>query len=131
MRARELRVEAHIKSRVEIDRGTAPGQQAVELGAAKGGTVGGWLECSVRQVVRSEVERLEREHGSRECTMDGISGLQPSGVTSANLRSLSRGLNLADCKGTRQQANANLCPPLARERAAREPLDVRAALRRI
>ena len=59
VRARELRVETHIESRVEIDRAWAIAQQAVQLGAATGGTGGCWLECSVREVVRGEVERLE------------------------------------------------------------------------
>ena len=62
VRARELRVETHIESRVEIDRAWAIAQQAVQLGAARGGTGGCWLKCSAREVVRGEVERLECEH---------------------------------------------------------------------
>jgi len=62
VRALELRVETHIESRVEIDRALATAQQAVQLGAATGGTGSCWLERPVREVVRGEVERLEREH---------------------------------------------------------------------
>jgi hypothetical protein len=62
VRARELRVEAHIESRVEIDRVWGVTQQAVQLGAATGGAGSYWLERSVREVVRGKVERLEREH---------------------------------------------------------------------
>ena len=62
MRARELRVEAHIESRVEIDRVLGVAQQAVQLAAATGGAGSCWLERSVREVVRGKVERLEREH---------------------------------------------------------------------
>ena len=62
MRALELRVETDIESRVEIDRAWATAQQAVQLGAATGGTGSCWLERPVREVVRGEVERLEREH---------------------------------------------------------------------
>ena len=62
MRARELRVETHVESRVEIDRAWAIAQQAIQLRAATGGTGSCWLERSVREVVRGEVERLEREH---------------------------------------------------------------------
>ena len=57
-----MRVETHIESRVEIDRAWATAQQAVQLGAATGGIGCCWLECSVRKVVRGEVERLECEH---------------------------------------------------------------------
>ena len=62
MRARELRIEAHIESRVEIDRVWAATQQAVQIGAAIARAGSCWLERSVREVVRGEVERLEREH---------------------------------------------------------------------
>ncbi len=62
MGARELRVETHIESRVEVDLAWATAQQAVQLGAATGGTGSCWLERSVREVERGEVERLEREH---------------------------------------------------------------------
>ena len=62
MQARELRVEAHIESRVEIDRVWGVAQQAVQLGAATGGAGSYWLERSVREVVHGKVERLEREH---------------------------------------------------------------------
>ena len=62
MRARELRVETHIESRVEIDLVWATAQQVVQLGAATGGAGSYWLERPVREVVRGEVERLEREH---------------------------------------------------------------------
>ena len=65
VRARELRVEAHIESRVEIDRAWVIAQQAVEVGAAQGGAGRWWLECAVREVVRGEVERLEGEHECR------------------------------------------------------------------
>ena len=57
-----MRVEAHVESRVEIDRVWGVAQQAVQLGAATGGAGSCWLERSVREVVRGEVERLEREH---------------------------------------------------------------------
>ena len=78
MLARELRVEAHVESRVKIDRArvTAPGQQAVELRAATSGAVSGELEGAAREVVRGEVERLESEHWcckSRDCG-DGRDG---------------------------------------------------------
>ena len=62
VRARELRVEAHIESRVEIDRARATAQQAVEVGAAQGEARRRWLECAVREVVHGEVECLEGEH---------------------------------------------------------------------
>ena len=62
MRARELRIEAHIESRVEIDRVWAVTQQAVQIGATIARAGSCWLERSVREVVRGEVERLEREH---------------------------------------------------------------------
>ena len=62
MRARELRIEAHIESRVEIDRVSAVTQQAVQIGATIARAGSCWLERSVREVVRGEVERLEREH---------------------------------------------------------------------
>ena len=68
VRARELRVEAHIESRVENDpRAWATAQQVLEVGAAQGGAGRWWLECAVREVVRGEVEPLEHEHryGSR------------------------------------------------------------------
>ena len=61
VRAR-LRVKAHIESRIEIDRALATAQQAVEFGAAQGGAGRWWLERSVREEVRGEVEHLEREH---------------------------------------------------------------------
>ena len=68
VRARELRVEAHIESRVEIDRALATAQQAVEVGAAQGGAGRWWLGCAMREGVRGEVERWEEEHcGSRDC----------------------------------------------------------------
>ena len=73
VRARELRVEAHIKSRVEIDRAWATAQQAVEVGAAKGGAGRWWLERAVREVVRGEVERLEGEHVVHETVEIGWS----------------------------------------------------------
>ena len=74
VRARELRVEAHIESRVEIDRALAAAQQAGELGAAQGGAGRWWLERSVREAVRGEVERLEGEHcGSHETVKIGWS----------------------------------------------------------
>ena len=57
-----MRVEAHVESRVEIDRVWGVAQQAVQLGAATGGAGSCWLERSVREVVRGKVERLEREH---------------------------------------------------------------------
>ena len=63
--ARELRVEAHIESRVEIDRAWVIAHQAVEVGAARGGAGRWWLECALREVVRGEVEGLEGEHGCR------------------------------------------------------------------
>ena len=63
VRARELPVEAHIESRVEIDRAWVIAHQAVEVGAAQGGAGRWWLECALREVVRGEVERLEGEHG--------------------------------------------------------------------
>ena len=75
MRAGELRVEAHIESRVEI---WAADQQPVQLGAARGGAGSCWLERSVREFERlkclvrarwdgrggmlGEVESLECEH---------------------------------------------------------------------
>ena len=65
VRAREIRVEAHIESRVEIDRARVIAQQGVEVGAARGGAGRWWLECALREVVRGEVERLEGEHESR------------------------------------------------------------------
>ena len=65
VRAREIRVEAHIESRVEIDRAWVIAQQAVEVGAARGGAGRWWLECALREVVRGEVEGLEGEHGCR------------------------------------------------------------------
>ena len=65
VRARELRVEAHIDSRVEIDRAWFIAHQAVEVGAAQVGAGRWWLECALREVVRGEVERLEGEHGRR------------------------------------------------------------------
>ena len=68
VRARELRVEAHIESRVEIDRVWAATQQAVQIGATIARAGSCWLERSVREVVRGEVERLEREH------LDAVTG---------------------------------------------------------
>ena len=62
VRAREIRVEAHIESRVEIDRAWVIAQQAVEVGAARGGASRWWLECALREVVRGEVEGLKGEH---------------------------------------------------------------------
>ena len=62
VRAREIRVEAHIESRVEIDRAWVIAHQAVEVGAAQGGAGRWWLECAVREVVHGEVECLEGEH---------------------------------------------------------------------
>ena len=63
VRARELRVEARIESRIEIDGALATARQAVEVGAgALCGAGRWWLERSVREVVRGEVERLEDEH---------------------------------------------------------------------
>ena len=75
LRARaRLRVKAHIESRIEIDRALAAAQQAVELGAAQGGAGRWWLERSVREAVRGEVERLEGEHcGSHETVKIGWS----------------------------------------------------------
>ena len=92
VRARELRVEAHVEHCVEIGRCVVIGQawaaaqqaahgpmacwargtddhaagcaacwefiaqQAIQLGAAKGGASGRGLECSVREVIGAEVE---------------------------------------------------------------------------
>ena len=73
LRVRERHVEAHIESRVEIDRAWATAQQAVEVGAAKGGAGRWWLERAVREVVRGEVERLEGEHVVHETVEIGWS----------------------------------------------------------
>ena len=73
LRVRAREPEAHIESRVEIDRAWATAQQAVEVGAAKGGAGRWWLERAVREVVRGEVERLEGEHVVHETVEIGWS----------------------------------------------------------
>lgn len=83
MRARELRIEAHVERCVEIDGCVEVGlawtaqqaardsmacwgptaQQAIQFCAAKGGAGGRGLECAVREVISAEVERgVDRKH---------------------------------------------------------------------
>ena len=83
MRARELRIEAHVERCVEIDGCVEVGlawtaqqaardsmacwgptaQQAIQFCAAKGGAGGRGLECSMREVISAEVERgVDRKH---------------------------------------------------------------------
>ena len=50
------------ESRVEIVRGWVTAQQAVQVEAASRRAGSCWLERPVREVIRGEVERLEREH---------------------------------------------------------------------
>ena len=90
VRARELRVEAHIESRVEIDRAWVIAHQAVEVGAAQGGAGRWWwLGCAVREVVRGEVERLEREH---RCGSRGGCGIDRDALCGNQVRSAGRGV---------------------------------------
>ena len=67
MRARELRIEAHVKRCVEIS-GCVAGQaranaakQAIQLGASKGGAGGRGLECTLGEVIDGQVG------GSEDC----------------------------------------------------------------
>ena len=48
------------ESRVEIVRGWVTAQQAVQVEAASRRALSCWLERPVREVIRGEVERLER-----------------------------------------------------------------------
>ena len=83
LRVRAREPEAHIESRVEIDRAWATAQQAVEVGAAKGGAGRWWLERAVREVVRGEVERLEGEHVVHETVEIGWSAASRRTVSGA------------------------------------------------
>ena len=65
MRARELRIEAHVERCVEIG-GCVAGQawahaakQAIQLGASKGGAGGRGLECTLGEVIDGEVGGTE------------------------------------------------------------------------
>ena len=66
MRARELRIEAHVERCVEIG-GCVAGQawahaakQAIQLGASKGGAGGRGLKCTLGEVI-------DGEGGSEDC----------------------------------------------------------------